>query len=330
MCVVAVYYAPTLTEVAPAWVAVAAGVALLLYQTLDNMDGKQARRTGSSSPLGLLFDHGCDAFVCSVLGPLILGSVTGSGQGGPLGVVLFWALPSLLFFGSTWEHYHVHTFVLPPVNGPNEGLLVMAGAYFVSGAVGGSLWARPSPAWAVSGASAILAGLGYGSLAPAPASLTLLDVAVAVLALGVAATLGGNIAAVAGASSGVAAPLRRALPMLALLVVAVGWVSQPGTSAVVAASPLLFHLALSFAFTTFAASLMLAHVAGEEPPLDGRAGLPIALLAAPLAGVGAPGLCCLLALSAATVGLSRFVHAAVTEIAAELKIRVFTITPKLK
>lgn len=28
---------------------------------LDNLDGRQARRTGSSSPLGLMFDHGCDA-----------------------------------------------------------------------------------------------------------------------------------------------------------------------------------------------------------------------------------------------------------------------------
>jgi hypothetical protein len=35
-------------------------------QTLDNLDGKQARRTGSSSPLGLLFDHGCDAFNTTV------------------------------------------------------------------------------------------------------------------------------------------------------------------------------------------------------------------------------------------------------------------------
>ena len=35
--------------------------AMLIYQTLDNMDGKQARKTGSGSPLGLLFDHGCDA-----------------------------------------------------------------------------------------------------------------------------------------------------------------------------------------------------------------------------------------------------------------------------
>lgn len=31
---------------------------LWLYSTFDNIDGKQARRTGSSSPLGQLFDHG--------------------------------------------------------------------------------------------------------------------------------------------------------------------------------------------------------------------------------------------------------------------------------
>lgn len=34
---------------------------LFLYSTFDNCDGKQARRTGSSSPLGELFDHGIDA-----------------------------------------------------------------------------------------------------------------------------------------------------------------------------------------------------------------------------------------------------------------------------
>ncbi len=34
---------------------------LFLYQSLDAIDGKQARRTSSSSPLGELFDHGCDS-----------------------------------------------------------------------------------------------------------------------------------------------------------------------------------------------------------------------------------------------------------------------------
>ena len=39
-----------------AWLAVAA--LLFLSHTLDGIDGKQARRTGTSSPIGELFDHG--------------------------------------------------------------------------------------------------------------------------------------------------------------------------------------------------------------------------------------------------------------------------------
>jgi len=37
------------------------------YTFLDNLDGKQARRTGASSPMGMLFDHGCDAITASVV-----------------------------------------------------------------------------------------------------------------------------------------------------------------------------------------------------------------------------------------------------------------------
>ena len=44
----------------PSTVLILNGFCLMLYYTLDCMDGKQARRTGSSSPLGQLFDHGCD------------------------------------------------------------------------------------------------------------------------------------------------------------------------------------------------------------------------------------------------------------------------------
>ena len=46
---------------APWWVYFSCGLGLFFYQCLDAIDGKQARRTGSSSPLGELFDHGCDA-----------------------------------------------------------------------------------------------------------------------------------------------------------------------------------------------------------------------------------------------------------------------------
>lgn len=44
----------------PDWVLVFNGLCLIAYYTLDCMDGKQARRTNSSSPLGQLFDHGVD------------------------------------------------------------------------------------------------------------------------------------------------------------------------------------------------------------------------------------------------------------------------------
>lgn len=33
-----------------------------VYRMLDEMDGKQARATQNSSPMGLIFDHGCDSF----------------------------------------------------------------------------------------------------------------------------------------------------------------------------------------------------------------------------------------------------------------------------
>lgn len=44
--------------------------AIWVYQTLDSLDGKQARRTGTSSVLGELFDHGCDAVATVCLGIL--------------------------------------------------------------------------------------------------------------------------------------------------------------------------------------------------------------------------------------------------------------------
>lgn len=44
------------------WMFFAEGLCYFAYRMLDELDGKQARRTGNSSPLGLLFDHGCDAF----------------------------------------------------------------------------------------------------------------------------------------------------------------------------------------------------------------------------------------------------------------------------
>ncbi|CAO1334603.1 unnamed protein product [Diamesa hyperborea] len=45
----------------PRWPYLVCALGLFVYQSLDAIDGKQARRTNTSSPLGELFDHGCDS-----------------------------------------------------------------------------------------------------------------------------------------------------------------------------------------------------------------------------------------------------------------------------
>mgnify|MGYP000206329967 CR=1 FL=1 len=51
------------------WFCVFVAVMYFIATTLDNCDGKQARRTKSGSPLGMLFDHGldaCTAVICNI------------------------------------------------------------------------------------------------------------------------------------------------------------------------------------------------------------------------------------------------------------------------
>ncbi|XP_076240633.1 choline/ethanolaminephosphotransferase 1 bbc isoform X4 [Calliopsis andreniformis] len=56
-----VYYSPDAKAEAPRWACFLCALGLFIYQSLDAIDGKQARRTGTSTPLGELFDHGCDS-----------------------------------------------------------------------------------------------------------------------------------------------------------------------------------------------------------------------------------------------------------------------------
>ena len=55
------WHSPSLHEICPPWVYLVMSMGVLFFQTSDVLDGQQARRTGSSSALGQLFDHGCDA-----------------------------------------------------------------------------------------------------------------------------------------------------------------------------------------------------------------------------------------------------------------------------
>lgn len=56
------FYDYTFRKDIPRWCFFLAGIFVFLYMNLDAIDGKQARNIKASSPLGQLFDHGCDSF----------------------------------------------------------------------------------------------------------------------------------------------------------------------------------------------------------------------------------------------------------------------------
>ncbi|CAE7754898.1 AAPT1, partial [Symbiodinium sp. KB8] len=158
---------PNLTvDGVPSHICILAAVTLTAYSILDNMDGKQARKTGTSSPLGLLFDHGCDALNATVvrapswrrsdkgqqhprrapspaqLGPLTLFSAVGlsaASWAAPLG----WSLAATGFYVSTWEEFHTGEFELPLINGPNEGIVIFVLGYLASAVLGPEWWHTP-------------------------------------------------------------------------------------------------------------------------------------------------------------------------------------------
>eukprot|EP00585_Thalassiosira_rotula_P002501 CAMPEP_0196134326 /NCGR_PEP_ID=MMETSP0910-20130528/3263_1 /TAXON_ID=49265 /ORGANISM="Thalassiosira rotula, Strain GSO102" /LENGTH=424 /DNA_ID=CAMNT_0041394225 /DNA_START=68 /DNA_END=1342 /DNA_ORIENTATION=- len=111
------WYSPDFDVSPPDWVVFLAGWCTIAYYTLDCMDGKQARRTGSSSPLGQLFDHGFDCICC-----LFFMATTGSYLmiGGTYWYVLLQTSAQFSFFMAQWEEYHTH--VLPHCAGKWVGV----------------------------------------------------------------------------------------------------------------------------------------------------------------------------------------------------------------
>ncbi|KAL8161405.1 hypothetical protein V2J09_012894 [Rumex salicifolius] len=131
-------YSPHLDSPPPRWVHLMHGLLLFLYQTFDAVDGKQARRTNSSSPLGELFDHGCDALACA-FEALAFGSTCMCGRNS----FWFWLIAAIPFYWATWEHFFTNTLILPVVNGPTEGLMLIYLAHFFTTFVGAEWWAQP-------------------------------------------------------------------------------------------------------------------------------------------------------------------------------------------
>lgn len=132
------YFCPTLDcGDAPAWVFLSCAVGLQWYSLLDNLDGRQARRTANSSPLGELFDHGCDCLAVPI------GALTASGiarfGSGVTSVVQLLVMTGAFWF-ATWEEYHTGSLYLGVFNGPTEGIQIVAGLYLLTYFMGAGIW----------------------------------------------------------------------------------------------------------------------------------------------------------------------------------------------
>lgn len=89
----------------PTWVYVLAALLVFCYAHLDAVDGKHARRIGLSSPLGQLFDHGCDALATPFLLLGVIGALAVGSEGTTPVLLLFCGMAP--FFTATIEEYHV-------------------------------------------------------------------------------------------------------------------------------------------------------------------------------------------------------------------------------
>ena len=92
-----------LQGVAPSWLYLLSAVGFFVYQSLDAVDGKQARRTGSANQLGELFDHGCDAISLY----LILASAASAVglHDYPVSLLMFVVLLGQVNFVYHWQSY---------------------------------------------------------------------------------------------------------------------------------------------------------------------------------------------------------------------------------
>jgi len=130
----------------PSWAWVAVALLLFLAHTLDGIDGKQARRTGTSTPLGELFDHGLDSWSTIFITGAIY-SMFGRNDDNlsisPFRMFcLFWNV-YVCFLVSHWEKYNTGVLYLPW--GYDFSMITSFLMYLTTAVTGTGLWKTSLP-----------------------------------------------------------------------------------------------------------------------------------------------------------------------------------------
>lgn len=123
----------------PSWVWLACAFNHFMAHTLDGIDGKQARRTGTSGPLGELFDHGLDSWTTFFI-PACIWSVFGRVDYSITSLRFYFVLWNVItcFYTSHWEKYLTRILFLPW--GYDVSQVVVFVIYIMTGLYGQQIW----------------------------------------------------------------------------------------------------------------------------------------------------------------------------------------------
>uniref|UniRef100_A0A8B9JCI5 Cholinephosphotransferase 1 n=1 Tax=Astyanax mexicanus TaxID=7994 RepID=A0A8B9JCI5_ASTMX len=311
--VILVYYCPTGTEEAPAWAFILSALGLFIYQSLDAIDGKQARRTNSSSALGELFDHGCDA-VSTVF--VAVGTCICAGIGEHPNWMFFCGFVGMfMFFCAHWQTYVSGTlrFGIVDVTEVQIAIIIM----YVMTAFGGvSLWQTTLPVLGIKMQTLPILGIIGGFL------LSTFNYFSVILSGGV----GKNGSTVAGTS--VLSPGLH----IGLILTLAFMIFKKSSSQLFEHHPCLYILTFGIVIAKISNKLVVAHMTRSELQLHDTAFI-------------GPGLLFLnqycnsfinehvvlwIALVLSLLDLTRYCTGVCLQIASHLRIRVFSITQQAK
>lgn len=244
---VLVWYCPDAKTEAPRWAYILCALGLFAYQSLDAIDGKQARRTGSSSPLGELFDHGCDSVSTVFVAVSACISVQLGAYPSWMFFQCFCALT--LFYCAHWQAYVSGTVKFGRVD-VTEAQVTIIGIHLISAVFGPEVWSWKIP---------FLGGIVelYHSIP----GMTLVCGSVAVYRLLIVICNGGvgkNGSTVAGTS--VLSPI---IP-LSLVVVPAFIICHKSTEHVYENHPVLYIMAFGLVAAKVTNRLVVAHMTRNE------------------------------------------------------------------
>ena len=110
----------------PDWTLLISAYLYMAWLILDNIDGKQARRTQSSSALGLLFDHQVDALNVTITTTYFANLLMA-----PQYALIYWFIGALPFYFTTWEATYTGSLQFPFISAASDGCLFFGLLAFV-------------------------------------------------------------------------------------------------------------------------------------------------------------------------------------------------------